>query len=147
MIQRGVVFRGKRLDNNEWSYGDLIQLHDGRMYIVDNRFGAAIDHEGNFINTEAPYVNKVDPITVGQSTDLPDRNGKTIYEDDYIKYNEWLSPLVHKVFWSMGGFNAAPARMSFSSSAEDWQNVGRTDCDILGNVHDNPELEINDVKS
>ncbi len=52
------LFRGLRTDGEGCVYGDLINLHDGRKFIIDNRFGACIDDKGNCINTEAPFVRK-----------------------------------------------------------------------------------------
>lgn len=33
---REIKFRGKRLDNGEWEYGDLLQYDDGSVCIVEN---------------------------------------------------------------------------------------------------------------
>lgn len=82
---REILFRGKRVDNGEWCEGDLIQLQDGRKYIVNNIFGACIDDNGNLINTEPPFVCPVDPDTVGQYTELTDMGGKRIFEGDIIR--------------------------------------------------------------
>ncbi len=74
-----IKFRGKRLDNGEYVYGDLVQLHDGRKFIANNQHGACIDDKGNFINTEAPFVCEIDPATVGQLLrKLPD--GTEVYK-------------------------------------------------------------------
>ena len=56
---RETLFGGTRKDNGSWVEGDLIQLHDGRKFIVNNKFGACLDNKGNFINTEAPAVDQV----------------------------------------------------------------------------------------
>lgn len=82
---REILFKAKRKDNNEWTYGDLIQLYDGRRFIIDNKFGACIDDKGNFINTEKPFVNEVIPETICQYIGLTDKNGVKIFENDKCK--------------------------------------------------------------
>lgn len=92
---REILFRGKRVDNNKWVYGDLIQLHDGRKYIIDNKFGACIDDKGNFINTKSQFVNEVIQETVSQYTGLTDKNGKKIFEGDIVQW----SNIKMEIFW------------------------------------------------
>lgn len=78
------LFKAKRKDNNEWVYGDLLNLYDGRKYIVNNQFGACIDNKGNFINTEAPFTNEIIPETLCQCTGLQDRDCEDIFENDML---------------------------------------------------------------
>lgn len=61
-MNREFKFRGKRLDNSEWMYGDLLHFVDG-VYISN-------DHGSN--------MAQVDPDTVGQYTGLKDKNGIVI---------------------------------------------------------------------
>lgn len=145
---REILFRGKRIDNGEWVEGDLIQLHDGRKYIVNNRFGACIDDKGNFINTEEPFVCQVDPATVGQYTGLTDKNGRRIFEGDILKedYRYRGKHVLHLVGFGESSFGTKRFVSGKLSDIfipfDDCENpmCAERETEVIGNVHDNPEL-------
>jgi len=62
---REILFRGKRVDNGEWIYGDLRHWPSGNVGIHSE---------------ELHHTYYVDPESVGQFTGLVDVNGKKIFE-------------------------------------------------------------------
>ena len=69
---RKILFRGKRLDNGEWVYGDLIE-NQGRCFIYHATSETTIkDNDDNKISVVAVAV---DHDTVGQFTGLSDKDG------------------------------------------------------------------------
>lgn len=138
---REILFRGKRINNGVWVEGDLIQLHDGRMYIVNNVHGACIDDKGNFINTEEPFVCAVDPATVGQYTGLTDKNGKRIFEGDIVEC--WSGGVCARGTVQQrkdGMWIIYPAWQKYIMWSLCPDDHLQTTVEIIGNIHDNPEL-------
>lgn len=65
---REILFRGKRLDNGEWEFGDL--YHRGEEVVITSFY------------TKRHVA--VDPKTVGQFTGHEDEKGKPIFEGDVL---------------------------------------------------------------
>lgn len=126
------LFRGLRTDGEGWVYGDLINLHDGRKFIINNKFGACIDDKGNFLNTEAPFVNEVIPETVGQWTGLRDKWEQMIFEGDVVKVNH-LDYIQYT-----GVVEYCNPVCAFKVSDHGYYNDFEVDFDyeVIGNIHD-----------
>ena len=132
---REILFRGKRIDNGEWIYGDVVQfpIH-GIVRIVEQ--------EPSYKDAE------VDLDTVGQYTGLTDKNGKKIFEGDILKIiHKYQSPFdddtkeytditTDVVFFDDEGLCFSYGKSPFLCVVD---NV-TAEYEVVGNIHDNPEL-------
>ncbi len=148
---RQIIFRGKRVDKNEFVFGDLIHgvgSKHGRMYILP------VTH------TYPQGCNNLDgwevmPETVGQFTGLTDKNGREIYEGDIVSafsnINKISDPHLSTSDPTYSNKYVEFIRGVFSLSSLEFPNGGcgvldhyvgamSKDLEIIGNIHDNPEL-------
>ncbi len=133
-MNREIKFRGKGIADNEWYYGDLIQVESGRVhYFIIQDY--EIKEDRIELNTCAsPEVN---PDTIGQYTGLNDKNGKEIYEGDIVGDNKikWI------VKWNKHrmGFSLYPTtEQLYDEMPINVEN--KLNFKILGNIYDNPKL-------
>ena len=124
---RKIKFRGKRVSNGEWLYGDLMHDNIGGCYIYP-------------IECDNLYKeNAVLPESVGQFTGLHDKNGREIYEGDILRdphsgevgVVEWSSMWLQ--YWL--SICNSPSKEGLPFFVE----LGYT---VVGNIHDNPYLDI-----
>ena len=151
---REVIFRGKRLHDNKWIYGNFVSDCEGNPHIIEPRFFCEDGHHLQYEdNTDTPVF--IIPETVGQFTGLTDKNGRKVFEGDILRGFEYP-------FCSNGEFNYFAEIVWFDDSSafgiytfkNPKSNVrgiseGNTDYleyfnvdkwEVIGNIHDNPEL-------
>ena len=123
---REILFRGKRIDNDEWVYGsfcmDAVEQKNG-LCGVDGFIRLYDFDKGKM------QMHEVDRETVGQFTGLTDKNGVKIFEGDVLDWDEreWGSKFREVAEWSYS---------LLSARKHDWHEW----CKVVGNIHDNPEL-------
>ena len=125
---REILFRGKRVDTGEWVHGDLIH-HDGYVAIWDKNASYVEDFE-------------VIPESVGQYTGLTDENGKKIFEGDIVTFKTFTQKLKAEVIYKGGEYwcKSKCGKELLSIVVENCKKDCELHCEIIGNIHDNPEL-------
>ena len=130
---REILFRGKRIGANRnrdglktgiMVYGSLFVDHKGQAKIkwYNEEYGSSI-------------TSIVEPETVGQYTGLTDKNGKKIFEGDVVEsiFSEFKGVVVfdeYSRFMIKGLIDGRYYLLAYNND----------DCEIIGNIHDNPEL-------
>ena len=133
---REVIFRGKRADSGEWVEGDLLQIKYYNKPIIECKIMPQIP---------VSCVYGVLAETIGQYTGLTDRNGKRIFEGDICKFKRFNDVHVGKVVFNVTTASFImwyqPIVGAYGEKAT--QKMLLSVCDyieIIGNIHDNPEL-------
>lgn len=114
---RTIKFRGKRAKDGQWIYGYYL-VNRGEHFIVPEEV----------IDPFATYEDYlVDPDTTGQFTGAYDRNGQEIYEGDILRSG--IYNYEYEVCWDSDNHSW------YFTDPSDLKNY-----EIVGNIHDNPEL-------
>ncbi|MBR3784002.1 MAG: hypothetical protein IKJ78_06030 [Bacteroidales bacterium] len=125
---REILFRGKRVDNKEWVYGDLIHTRGGYPLICARHdFGSAVDGV------------EVDYNTLCQYTGMIDKNGNKIFEGDILAVEKINGNIKKRVRYDveLGMWKADRTE----GSTQDFELYVYADLGcVIGNIHDNPEL-------
>ena len=130
---REILFRGKpkNIKKYKWVQGQLLHHRDNLSVIYSE---------------EADHPVGVMPETVGQFTGLTDKNGKRIFEGDVViydnsPYNAYCEPIRGVIAWRNGSlcFKYKPwSSVMYRALCSD--DFFAAKCDVIGNIHDNPEL-------
>ncbi len=139
------LYRGKRIDNDEWIEGCLVKKIDpmlgvGYCFILAQEYDTScIDGQPTHLNSFMTWY-KVDPETVGECSGILDRANVFIFEGDILKIRYLCQkPVMAVVKFTNGKFTARYVR----NGKEYIDNLTATASSlykIIGNIHDNPEL-------
>ena len=144
---RKIKFRAKGLNDDNWHYGSYVYTDDNR----NNPFASGPFKEKHHIIQYYPgdwnlggwEAIEINPNTLGQFTNLKDKNGEEIYEGDIIAFNWRSSDGVDitdllEVRFIRGVFaflwdGDIDHEANIVSPTHEWATV-------VGNIHDNPDL-------
>ncbi len=133
-MQERFLCRGKRKDNGEWIQGfyRCYCLHDD-VY----RHTISISNDKEF-----GRVYEIDPESLGQCTGKPDKNDKLIFEGDIFKvYTKTIKGICFVVWHNDGWYLKQRFNLiALSTSLYLSNGLPNTFNEIIGNIHDNPEL-------
>ena len=129
---REILFRGKTKDG-VWYHGFI----KGKS--LPNYEGNKMEFTPCII--EQPYADIwVIPETVGQYTGLTDKNDKKIFEGDIVVVYARGYHTVCTVSWADVVAQFQLWQINTVPKTSTNLNLGNYDCEVIGNIHDNPEL-------
>ena len=120
-MMREILFRGKEIDNDEWTYGFYFE------HSIDGQKYSYIKYQ---TFDEGFVTNEVVADTVGQFTGLCDKNGRKIFEGDIVESPRGTQGFIE---WQ----NAECAFLV--NIGDDWQTMDDCPYEVIGNIYDKEE--------
>lgn len=139
---REILFRGKSAEDGKWFTGQLLHfkspVSEKELNVIVE--GCEWDDSNEWFNL--CRMTKVVPETIGQYTGFIDKNGKRIFEGDIIrKTNKGRCP---EIFTANIYTNFPEKEEVYYGPCERFTES--CEYEIIGNIHDNPELLKGDIK-
>ena len=135
---REILFRGKEVADGKWNEG----FYSAEEY---NPYSGEVEHIPRIQIIGKCVSLGVIPETVGQYTGLTDKNGVRIFEGDIVRYAERRRggedvSVAFPVTFDEGGFCAHHYFLNNWLRNGLGGNTKLEDIEVIGNIHDNPEL-------
>jgi len=164
---REIKFRGKRIDNNEWIYGNIHfpnKIFRGVLICPNTTYGdiaPGMEDNDDFEEFKKHgavigHYHKVNFLSVGQFTGLHDKNGKEIYEGDVLEiidmvdvstdpFEEPVSVkqcIIGEIIYneSLAGFDIFVIERDLHLKGYCLMDDLQDNYEIIGNIYENPEL-------
>ena len=153
---REILFKAKRADTGEWvegyyiyhinrticPFGDSIKPEDEQHVIMQDGFS-----DWNMPRDTVHF--DIIPETLCQYTGLKDKNGKRIWENDIVLLREEIQDYEWKAAVKFGnpnreynwGWQLVPVgECEMNKDILLWIDMDIANCEVIGNIFDNPEL-------
>ena len=116
--------KGHRVANGEWIIGFYFNRVTQHYIKVPSKRGG--------VDVLTDY--EIDPATLGQCTDLRDKNGKLAFEGDIVRAKHGTG----YIKWHDKGLTGW--LVEYTDRRELVYSDNRQEYEVIGNIHDNPEL-------
>lgn len=148
---REILFRAKAINrikgreyrtsykNGDWVYGLVTEMYDDRFPNLP----------ATMRNTDGVSNIDVDYKSIGQYTGLVDKKGKKIFEGDIVTYDDAEADFEgyhDNVFLNCGEVGISAWDGIYFTNRQTvemsdlYESETMVDCEIIGNIYDNPEL-------
>ncbi|WP_314066526.1 YopX family protein [uncultured Vagococcus sp.] len=141
-----IKYRAKRVDNGEWVYGVPVPNSFGdKVFMIHLVLGDKVAFPLERLHE---YCVEVVPETIGQFVGLTDDNHVEIYDGSVVlvssdygwsEVSEVVWGLSDKQYGNYPAFSMPNIETEMNSFAEVYDS-GDYNIEIVGNIHDNPEL-------
>ena len=122
------LYRAKRCDTGEWVEGDLVHSVYKINDVCVGKYGSEVG------------MHQVDESTICQCTGLKDKNGKLIWENDICIITDGTLDEEDGYFRLDWEIDRAMFEFEGTGICANFDNVSGYDCEVVGNIFDNPEL-------
>lgn len=132
-MDKRYLFRGRNMESGEWAIGNYVHRPDPLITGTDY-------HKITWNKNGVEFWERVDPITIGQSTGLiahksyrgESEEERLLYDGDIVYIPDWQC--YSQVYWYQGAW-----MLKFEGCDEYLYDVADM-CEILGTIHEHPEM-------